>query len=81
MQGLHEVLEQFLDFPSAKSARIAGTRALLRPSYQCPWEISHLFSLVAILRIVTVSKIRIQYVASVRTGSNSGEGVREVRVE
>lgn len=36
-------------------------------------------SLVAILRIVTVSKIRIQYMASVGTGSDSGEGAREVR--
>lgn len=48
------------------------------PSSSCGGRLTF-FSLVPILRIVTVAKIRIQCMPGVRAGSHSGEGVREVR--
>lgn len=83
MQGLHEILEQFLVFQPENSSHITSVRETQWGPYSRGAEASvplgraHLFSLVSILRIVTVSKMRIQHMGSVRTGSDSREEVRD----
>lgn len=72
MQGLQEVLGG----PSGNSVHTAGMRETQWTAMAflpMPMGETHLFSLVVILRLVRVRKIRTQYLTSVRTGSDNGE--------